>query len=156
MSQSTTSLTQQYRLYQELDWKPLQKQALSPNSQFYFNIYAFDFAIIHRIQHVIDFFFDHYKSTSFPNTPTTSRKLTPLHIAVIAENVDTAEKLIKAGVDVNATDYQDWTPLHHAALAGHQVLIDLLLTAKADKNLLTATDATYQDIITLSTPPKNS
>ena len=48
----------------------------------------------------------------------------PLMLAALKGQLETAEKMIKKGADVNKTG---WTPLHYAASAGHTQVIELLL-----------------------------
>jgi len=43
-------------------------------------------------------------------------------------------KLIAAGTDVNVTDAEKLTPLHHAAFGGHSAVVMLLLKSGADVN----------------------
>ena len=49
-----------------------------------------------------------------PNEPNVEGE-TPLMLAVMAENIETAKVLLKQGADVNATNDEDETPLHYAA-----------------------------------------
>jgi ankyrin repeat protein len=57
---------------------------------------------------------------------------TPLHRAVIANNVAVVERLVSAKVDVNVCDQNGWTALHFAALEGYHDIVKVLLEAKAD------------------------
>lgn len=53
---------------------------------------------------------------------------TPLHVAVLADEVDTARVLIAAGAQVNAFNSQKQTPLHLAFELGNKKMVDLLLS----------------------------
>jgi len=56
---------------------------------------------------------------------------TPLHSAVAGRRIAAAKLLLQAGADVNARA-QGLTPLHLAAHAGHEPLVELLLAYGAD------------------------
>lgn len=65
-------------------------------------------------------------------------------IMIAAHNGDrpTAEMLIKAGADVNDTNYSEETALHYAVSGGHKEIVRILLAAKANvqvKNEIGAT-----------------
>ena len=49
--------------------------------------------------------------------------LTPLHQAVLEENVDAVRLLIEHGADVNKQDSDSWTPLHAACAEGHTEIV---------------------------------
>ncbi|KZZ89522.1 glycerophosphodiester phosphodiesterase GDE1 [Ascosphaera apis ARSEF 7405] len=51
---------------------------------------------------------------------------TPLFIAAVDGNLETAELLINAGADVNRLDASGWSPMEHAALRGHLEIARLL------------------------------
>lgn len=48
---------------------------------------------------------------------------------------DIAELLLKHGAEVNAIQQGGWTPLHEAALHGHEEMIKLLLEFGANKTI---------------------
>jgi ankyrin repeat protein len=54
------------------------------------------------------------------------QKLTPLHLAVIEGQVDTAKLLVAKGADVNAKDEDGETALTKATAAQHKQLIEIL------------------------------
>jgi len=54
-----------------------------------------------------------------------------LHYAASEKAADTAQQLVTAGADPNATDDEGWTPLHFAAQSNSAELIRLLLQAGA-------------------------
>lgn len=54
--------------------------------------------------------------------PVSKRKLTPLHIAVIFENLKAVKRLVKEGANVDALDSKGLSPLDHAILAGNRVI----------------------------------
>ncbi|KAF9192145.1 hypothetical protein BGZ50_008788 [Haplosporangium sp. Z 11] len=49
-------------------------------------------------------------------------------------NLETCEKLIKAGAQVNDRDNAGWTPLHEACVTGHDKVAELLIQHHADVN----------------------
>ena len=59
---------------------------------------------------------------------------TPLHRAAQHNDLETAEKLVRAGVDVKAKNRYGVTPLSLACLNGNAAMIELLLRAGADPN----------------------
>ena len=61
--------------------------------------------------------------------------MTPLHVAAYAGRYSSAEKLLKAGADINArTECRRLTPLHVAAEKGHPRIVEILLAKGADPN----------------------
>jgi ankyrin repeat protein len=63
--------------------------------------------------------------------------LTPLHLAVRHDQLETVQVLLEHGADVNASDKLGRTPLHFAARYCESVMIDGLLAAGADQALMT-------------------
>lgn len=63
-------------------------------------------------------------------------RVTPLHSALAHRNQETvratATLLLDAGAPVNARQAGGWTPLHQAAAAGNDALVDQLLSRGAD------------------------
>ncbi|KAG0254222.1 hypothetical protein BG011_005887 [Mortierella polycephala] len=49
-------------------------------------------------------------------------------------NLETCEKLIEAGAQVNDRDHAGWTPLHEACVTGHDKVAELLIQHHADVN----------------------
>ena len=49
-------------------------------------------------------------------------------------NIGAVKKHLDAGVDVNASNFAGWTPLHRAAIKGHTQIIQLLIANGADVN----------------------
>ncbi len=62
-------------------------------------------------------------------------RMTPLHRAIDAGNLEAASLLISSGADVNAVNYKTETPLHMAANAGNADAVRLLLKHNADPTL---------------------
>src|SRR5438034_9163167 len=65
-------------------------------------------------------------------------KVTALHAAAAAQQLDIARMLVAHGADVNARQEEDFTPLHEAAATGQLKFAKLLLDHGADVNLRTA------------------
>jgi ankyrin repeat protein len=63
-------------------------------------------------------------------------KVQPLHAAVAARSLECVTVLLDAGVDPNARQQHDYTPLMGAASAGRDDLVDLLLARGADPALV--------------------
>ncbi len=61
-----------------------------------------------------------------------------LHMALVSVSLPPSPKVVKhlisLGVDVNARDRDDWTPLHFAARTNNYECVELLLDAGADAN----------------------
>nr|XP_005581245.2 inversin isoform X4 [Macaca fascicularis] len=57
---------------------------------------------------------------------------TPLMYCVLADRLDCADALLKAGADVNKTDHSQRTALHLAAQKGNYRFVKLLLTRRAN------------------------
>lgn len=58
------------------------------------------------------------------------------------QNFSNFDNLVSDRADVNKLDQFIWTPLHHAACAGHVELVELLLEAGADVDALALNGAT--------------
>lgn len=85
------------------------------------------------------------------NTPSfdtliKTNNLTPLHISVIRGDVQTMEKLLKDGADINALDKRRWTPLHHASVQTDTKMRDILYKYHPNPNVLNDTEATPMDL----------
>ncbi|XP_071381010.1 BRCA1-associated RING domain protein 1 [Centroberyx affinis] len=52
---------------------------------------------------------------------------TPLHLAAIKGDVETATELLDQGADPNLKDNAGWTPLHEACNLGHQAVAEVLV-----------------------------
>uniref|UniRef100_UPI003AAEA125 BRCA1-associated RING domain protein 1 n=1 Tax=Centroberyx gerrardi TaxID=166262 RepID=UPI003AAEA125 len=52
---------------------------------------------------------------------------TPLHLAAIKGDVETAKELLDQGADPNLKDNAGWTPLHEACNLGHQAVVEVLV-----------------------------
>lgn len=65
-------------------------------------------------------------------TQADANGFTPLHVAAMWGHCDIAERLLRAGADMNARNRAGMTPLHGAAMADHVDVVHLLLAGKAD------------------------
>lgn len=86
-------------------------------------------------------------STDLPNNPKTKIDVntsTPLHDAVLAQNIILLKNLVTDGtVDINKQDRDGRTALKLAAIKGHQNIVGCLLQSGADANIQNgATDET--------------
>jgi len=70
------------------------------------------------------------------------QKLSPLHVAIMQNDTQSALTLIKKGADVNAQDAQGWTPLFQARLQRNYPVMQALLAANANTALQTTTGET--------------
>ena len=61
-----------------------------------------------------------------------SMRVTPLHSAVAADQLDLARELVRRGANVNATAERGLTPLHEASARGDLEMVKLLVAAKAN------------------------
>ena len=61
-------------------------------------------------------------------------KETPLHHAVIGNQIEAAKLLLDKGANPNSQNTFDMTPLHYAVASGHTEMIALLLERKANPN----------------------
>ncbi len=68
------------------------------------------------------------------------RGKTPLHMAVVKNNLKAAQFLLKQGVDATAATRNGGTSLHIAAMLGHTKIVALLLSTGVDCNTLTHFD----------------
>lgn len=59
-----------------------------------------------------------------------------LFAAIKHGNIDEVKKRIDAGVDVNSVNSKGWTPLMVAAAGGYGKIVDILIEAKADPNIV--------------------
>ncbi len=83
---------------------------------------------------------------------TSKRNLSLVHIAVIVEDVDAINLLLDKKLSPSCLDYLGWTPLHHAALLGNKVIVELLLERGADPYIKNRCGGTYKDIERLIHP----
>lgn len=104
-------------------------------------------------------FFGHYHTAEYlielgadVNRPSSNKmRVRPLHSA--AANKDEtlalrlAERLIKAGADVNVSQRGGWTPLHQAAAHGNTDLVRLLLRYSANPNARAEDGRIPQDMV---------
>jgi len=61
-----------------------------------------------------------------------SREQSPLFTAVVGQQLQICEALIRRGGRLNARDFWGWTPLHYAAYIGNPQIVKLLLDRGAD------------------------
>lgn len=145
-------LENKYQLSREIlsDWKASPIPDFNKPFVLRVSLEALCTAIEQRIRPMIDFSVKICRGTDQLNQSVTKRKLTPLHVAAIADFFEAAEKLLEAGASPNVPDIQGWTPLHHAALLGHKQMVELLIAKGAHRNAKNLMGGTYQDILNLT------
>ncbi|XP_062587167.1 rabankyrin-5-like isoform X2 [Saccostrea cucullata] len=83
------------------------------------------------------------------NSPTQdSKKLMPLHLAVMAGSEMIVRNLLLAGADINARTRQDETSLHLAAEKDHAAICSILLSNKIDYD---AVDENHRNALHVAT-----
>jgi ankyrin repeat protein len=70
------------------------------------------------------------KNPSLLNDALDSRKVTALHLACSEGKIEAVRFLVEKGANINAKDWQEWTPFHYAAEGLHLPLVRYLLTIK--------------------------
>ncbi|MGV3587636.1 MAG: ankyrin repeat domain-containing protein [Adhaeribacter sp.] len=73
-------------------------------------------------------------------------RVSPIHSAVAAQNIELVKFLLDNGADINATQAGGFTPLHAAAQNGDEALIKFLLEHMADINAMTDTGKTPMEL----------
>jgi hypothetical protein len=71
--------------------------------------------------------------------------MTVLHAAALGNDAATVRLLVDAGLDVNATDFQGFTPLIYATSNGNLAVAQLLLARGADVNAVSG-DGSFQKV----------
>ncbi|XP_070529554.1 ankyrin repeat domain-containing protein 27-like isoform X2 [Cardiocondyla obscurior] len=67
--------------------------------------------------------------------PKDDKGLTPLHVAVLCDQIVIVDFLLDRDIDINAIDSNGMTALHYACIKGHQNILLLMLHASADPAL---------------------
>lgn len=67
--------------------------------------------------------------------PKDDKGLTPLHVAVLHDQLVIVDYLLDRDTDINAVDSDGMTALHYACIKGHQNILLLLLHANADSTV---------------------
>ena len=75
----------------------------------------------------------------------TSKRRTPLHLAVVTRQFQSLATLLELGADSDAVDAANLTPLDQAALSGDVEMVELLLEAGATVQLPAAVALEYVD-----------
>lgn len=68
-----------------------------------------------------------------------------LHMAAYQGNMEAAKLLVELGADINALGDMHYTPLHYAALKGHDDIYDYLLSHGASTELVSQFGTTPLD-----------
>ena len=66
--------------------------------------------------------------------PKCSDGNTPLHFAIVFNNIDIVKFIIRKIMDKNPQDNTGWTPLHSAARFGRLDILKIILDYIEDKN----------------------
>jgi hypothetical protein len=82
------------------------------------------------------------------------RQLTPLHVAVVRDDLEDVQRLFEEGVYINARDAMGWTPAHHAAVMGHRRIFQWLASHGADLRLRNHRGGTPLDLWRIVAPPR--
>ena len=84
------------------------------------------------------------------NTPFNYKKSSPLHVAVLTENLDILQYLLQNSINKNPKDDSEMTPLYWAACLGYSEVCKFLLENHVDKNCQTKDGSTPLLIATLN------
>lgn len=68
--------------------------------------------------------------------PKDDKGLTPLHVAVLHDQIVIVDFLLDRETDINAADADGLTALHYACIKGHQNILLLMLHANADSTVM--------------------
>lgn len=144
------ALQEKYQLSRVIQsqWKQNPRPDFTKSFVLLITPHAFCYAILNRIIYVIDLALHLNKGQL--NRPLNHKKFTPLHVAVISGNLGATEQLLKEEAQSNSRDVHGWTPLHHAALQGNSLMIELLLARGSSQALTTNMGGTHQDIWNLT------
>ena len=158
-----------YQLVKDIEWNPITTASVSMGKVSFSGfslaegqtlcipISVLNLSIVYHTE-LMPIVLNVFKELYQPKNPlvleekTRDRQLSPLHIAVISGNQKAVELLIDSGVSVNAIDRFEWTPIHHAALLGHNAMLSYLLEHGADGSIKTNRKATYHTIQSLVYP----
>lgn len=145
------SLVHRYPLQQEVN--DAVDHVLGSNEDFgEISAFDLDYAIIERIEDIISRALKLYAGTDVLNATTRKYKWTPLHVAVICDNVAAVRALVAAKVDLDRRDSKGWTPLQHAALLGRTRCITHLICANAGVSVENQLGGNYRDIVRCLAP----
>ncbi|MCE5319381.1 MAG: ankyrin repeat domain-containing protein [Parachlamydia sp.] len=87
---------------------------------------------------------------AYVNDNNTKHGFTPMHIAVMTNSLDAAQVLLDSGkCQLDETDQNGATALHHAAVLGSMLFIQLLVSNGANETFQDGYGGTYQDILRL-------
>jgi len=75
------------------------------------------------------------KQRNLNSCPKDDKGLTPLHVAVLHDQIVIADFLLNRDTDINAVDSDGLTALHYACIKGHQNILLLMLHANADPTI---------------------
>ena len=81
------------------------------------------------------------RDLNFPQNKEEFKK--PLHFTAEKGDVDIVRMLVKAGVDISCTTFQERSALYYAAIGGHENTAQQLLQAGIDAGI----DASVADVI---------
>lgn len=157
-SSSNFALKMRFQLLQEIESerKNNPKPDYSKLFVLFVTPYALNYAIVCRITYLFDLALFLNQESPQLNQPFGARNFTPLHVAVISNNFEVAQKLLEARVSPNSCDTSYWTPLHYAALLSNHKMMQLLIAYDAKKNMRTNRGATCEDIWNLIHLPSSN
>lgn len=127
--------------------QPLSPDTLSPSIQWLVYEVLLVFASSHRwggVDQLIDLVDD--VSVIDPVSRTS-----PLLLAIKSKcGIETLSKMVGKASNLSRYDNGGWAPLHHAAMGGHQMIVQTLLDNGADINQLSANNRRYTPLLSTS------
>ena len=103
-------------------------------------------------EETIGFLLDNVYTVESLNENFTSLKITVLHVAVMANQLNVVKKLLALGVTADSIDCRNCLPLHHAAYNGNRAMVEVLLPHTKEQHLKNFRNGTYENILTFVRP----
>lgn len=87
------------------------------------------------------------RTVTYRSDPTDQEGLTPLHRAVLVGELDTVQRLLEYGAQIEAIDKSHRTAIHMAVENGHAAIVTILLAAGANIEAATMNTSSQQPYI---------